>query len=189
MNTQLAPKLASDKQISYIKSLADQRQMTGVLTAAVSITLDAHTAGRLTSRQASDVIDSLLNLPWKPKPAAVTFAAAPAAASPLEGIPNSKYAVPVMHAETMKPVLRFFEVRVYKGHKYLRELHGAPGDFNRSKVAGGLYAAVITAIKQSPAAAAKRFADEYSCCARCLSPLTDAKSRELGLGPNCRKAF
>jgi hypothetical protein len=44
-------------------------------------------------------------------------------------------------------------------------------------------------ISQDPYKYAKIFGQHYSCCGSCGAELTDPVSRELQLGPECRKKF
>lgn len=103
----------------------------------------------------------------------------------LAQVPTSAYCL----TNTATGKLHFFEVRTYKGHTYLRELFGAPGDFRRERVAQGLEAGVLRTIAVDVKGAAKSFAEHYSCCAVCKSPLTDETSRDRGVGPVCWGRF
>ncbi len=112
----------------------------------------------------------------------------------LSRIPVSKYAVP---SETVAHVLNdpksndlvFFEVRVYMGTTYMRQLHGAPGHFNRSKMTPAQQQALVNTIVHDPYKYARLFGEHHRCCARCGAQLTDQKSRERLLGPECVKYF
>lgn len=104
----------------------------------------------------------------------------------LSEIPTAKYCL------TYKPTgeLYFFEVVERKnGRRFVNRLIGAPGDWKRVWLDYANTAAIVNAIHRDVKGAAKSFADQFTCCAKCQSPLSDAKSRSLGLGPDCRKAF
>ena len=88
--------------------------------------------------------------------------------------------------------LMFFEVRQvekgrWAGRKFLNRLLGSPGDWRRERVAPNLAALAIEVIAADPAGCAKRYADEFTCCAACRAPLSDKASRDRGLGPDCAK--
>lgn len=113
----------------------------------------------------------------------------------LSKLPKSKYAIPV--SELMKdfmvqPVdndLVFVEVREFKKTPYLRRLLGSYGGFSRIKPAPEDTLMFVRILIADPYKYAKLFASHYSVCAKCSAELTDEVSRELGLGPVCRKAF
>lgn len=119
----------------------------------------------------------------------------------LSRIPKSKYAVPFIEIEIEIEIddpsvgfdtnndSVFFEVKQYNGHLYMRQLRGAPGDFARSRVDMGVMKAVVAIIERDPYKYARLFGELHTCCGSCGAPLTDARSRELMLGPECRKKF
>jgi hypothetical protein len=49
--------------------------------------------------------------------------------------------------------------------------------------------AIVETIEYDPYKYARLFGEHYTCCGSCGAPLTDNKSRELMLGPECRKKF
>ena len=109
---------------------------------------------------------------------------------------DAKYAIPASYLFTSYPNLKitgdllFLEVKTYKGKRYLNRLQGAPGDFTRSWV--GDYATgtgLLKFIAGRHVEFAGLFAKHFSVCGRCASPLTDQKSRETGIGPECRKVW
>lgn len=101
--------------------------------------------------------------------------------------PDARYALQDVDA------VRFYQVKSGKGrwdgYTFLDLLVGAPGDFRSFPVKGAARKAVMDRLAADPKAAAKRFADEFSCCAACMSPLTDSESRARGLGPVCAEKF
>lgn len=113
----------------------------------------------------------------------------------LRTIPQSKYAIPV--DELMVDFLKdnvhgdlvFLEVREYMKRIYMKKLFGSVGAFTRvrPKVEDAL--AFVRIIQRDPYKYARKFAEHYKCCGKCGAELTDPRSRELLLGPECRKAF
>lgn len=112
----------------------------------------------------------------------------------LSSVPLSKYAVPT---EAVSHVLNrpsandlvFFEVREFKGTRYMRLLHGAPGAFVRSKPTPAQQEAIMQLVVEDAYKYARLFGQHYTCCSRCGAELTDQKSRERFLGPECVKHF
>lgn len=161
--TARTPVPATAAQITYITKLRAEREMPALVI-------------ELTKSQASKMIDEL-----KAKPPVKRV---DPAKGPLDGLPLSKYALG--HGET----LRFYEIVERRGgRRFMNRLIGAPGDWDRKFVHSSKIAEEAQLIRLDPAAAAKRFAEEFTCCSVCLSPLSDETSRTLGLGPVCRKRF
>lgn len=113
----------------------------------------------------------------------------------LRTIPQSKYAIPTN--ELMVDLLKdkvhgdlvFLEVREYMKRIYMKKLYGSVGAFTRvrPKVEDAL--TFVRIIQRDPYKYARKFAEHYKCCGKCGAELTDPRSRELLLGPECRKAF
>lgn len=110
-------------------------------------------------------------------------------------IPKSKYAIPT--AELMTEFLEqnvtgnlvFVEIREFRKHTYIRRLYGAYNGFTRAKVSLPDASTFVRLIASEPAKYAKLFGLAYKCCAKCMADLSDERSRELALGPICRKSF
>jgi hypothetical protein len=84
----------------------------------------------------------------------------------------------------------FFELRkIGVGRFLLVQLFGAPGRFASRTLTVQLQHFAALHIAENLAGAAKLFADEVGECAHCGSPLTRLESRQLGLGPTCRKKY
>ncbi|WP_347732755.1 DUF6011 domain-containing protein [Streptomyces sp. CAU 1734] len=49
--------------------------------------------------------------------------------------------------------------------------------------------AVHTALIADPAGARRRFADFATACCECGRPLTDTRSKVIGIGPDCRRGM
>ena len=174
--------IATDRQIAYIESLVAKRDLSDAATLDVKA---------LTKAQASNWIARLVRAPFKPSPAAAAPAAGP---HPLDDIEVSAYAVPTDGLQipglAFRGDLVFLEVRTYKNYKFLNILSGAPGDFNRTRVrATGQLSALAAVIGGRHIEYARAFGEKFACCGRCKAPLTDQKSREMFLGPECRKVW
>ena len=182
---------ATDKQKAFIRTLADEREV-GFFDASPAV-LD-----NMTTVQASAMISLL-----QTKPRRVNNASAPSVhnklleqyAAALDEIPHSKYAIPVEEIQhlltTTKPRgdLLFLETKSFKGRAYLRQLHGAPGDFTRTRIAMSDAVALLAVLATDPKGYAILFGKHYKCCGRCAAPLTDPESRRLFLGPTCRNVW
>ncbi len=86
---------------------------------------------------------------------------------------------------------RFFSINQpatgkWAGYLFLDELFGAPGDFRKQAIRGNHKAEVLTLLGNDSDALA-RFGWKFQVCGMCASPLTDATSRELGIGPVCMR--
>jgi hypothetical protein len=177
----------SEKQVAFLKSLLGTREVDEAVKSDLleQIELDV-----LEKRIASEAIDSLLKLPKLPKSTTP---------SPfqelLRSIPKSRYAIPVDELELTDATdsftgdLVFVELKEYMQTLYMRQLHGAPGGFSRSKLAIESVKAIIAIIATDPYKYTRIFGEHYTCCGSCGAELTDTKSRELMLGPECRKKF
>lgn len=219
------------KQVKFLKSLADERDWSGLDVEKVRliktvIRSEINEDGSLTAfvakKATSPVIDALLNsCPKKPvaTTAAPTYPAsvtAPAgqeltwaqikanAIALLAEVPASykgiKYAVPNTDKNSQSAFV-FYEVKEYKGKRYLNRLQGAPGDWTRKFVKYADYAGIVERIKTAayvtnenesltgPMAAAARFSDMYTICACCGAKLSNGKSIAKKFGPTCAKKF
>jgi hypothetical protein len=176
---------ASEKQVSFVRDLIAGREVEADLAAGI---LEHIEAGTYDKRSASSDIDAFLKLPKRAKATGGMQAL-------LARVPKSKYAVPTLEFEatTADEVfpgdLVFIEVKEYMSTLYARQLHGAPGDFTRSKLSASAVKALVEIIERDPYKYVKLFGDHYTCCGSCGAVLTDEKSRELMLGPECRKKF
>lgn len=182
------PRPASQKQIDFIAKLRAERFM-----GAFSITrLDKELAEGLSTRQATYWIEDLLSSK-KLTPAVPGPVGNRAVIEALEDVELSKYAVPahtlMIPGVEVKGDLLFLEVRRYRETTYMRRLHGAPGRFQRTRFTPSQTIALAAVIKGKHVEFARLFGEHYTCCGRCGAPLTDQKSRESFLGPECRKVF
>lgn len=144
----------------------------------------------------SEVIDGLLR---RPRRAARAAAAAPAAHgavfAAIDALEVSKYAIPAVDLPAaLMPVVAgndhlFVEVREYRGRKYLRRLHGAPGSFSRSKLPLAVTGDIAAVLTGHTLRYSQKFGELYTCCGVCGAELTDETSRALKLGPVCRQRW
>ena len=189
---------ATEKQIKFLDDLVAKREIPTTLSAeylSAKATLDVAKASQLISQFLGfpriEVKTALAEKPAiDPKSAlwAELFEA-------LSKIPQSKYAVPV--SELMvdflkKPVhgdLVFLEVKEYMKRIYIKQLFGSVGAFTRVRTDVEDALAFVRIIQSDPYKYARLFGEHYKCCGKCGAELTDPISRDLMLGPWCRKAF
>lgn len=178
---------ASEKQISFVTDLLAKREVDAGTLERIT---DAIADGAYDKVTASRDIDALLSAPSRKV----------AGKSPMQtllaSVPKSKYAVPVTELagndaeDDFKGTdIVFLEIKEFMSTLYARRLHGAPGHFSRSQMTAAQVKALVELISSDPYKYTKLFGDHYTCCGSCGAPLTDARSRELMLGPECRKKF
>lgn len=176
---------ASDKQRDFIARLLTERVVDAGLRAQLETAL-AHDT--IDIAEASKVITKLMSAP---RTKAVTNN--PAGQALLASIPKSRYAIGEVDLTgssiTVNNDLLFVEVREYMGTLYMRRLHGAPGAFTRSKLTMEQVRDIVGIIATDPYKYTRLFGQHHTCCGSCGAELTDERSRELQLGPECRKKF
>jgi hypothetical protein len=180
---------ASEKQVKFINDLLVDREMEDEVRSGYKLALTT-----MDKKAASKLIDLLLSLP---KAATKVPAAAgkPSLQEALSKAPKSKYAIPVeeldiaLNSTPLNGDLLFLEIREYMNNLYMRRLTGSVGGFTRWKVANDDAVTLVNIIAQDPYKYTKIFGQHYSCCGSCGAELTDPISRELQLGPECRKKF
>lgn len=176
---------ATEPQVKFITSLMDQRVVPEKYATIVPSNLN-----RL---EASIVIEALKGAAYKPRPEAKSKNTISELLS--ASIPSAKYALAFDELSLVIPGIRettghlFLEVRSYKGTTYMRRLHGSVGDFTRSKLSEVVTASLIKFMSGRTLEFTQEFGRLFTCCGKCSAPLTDERSRELSLGPECRKAF
>lgn len=180
--------LASDKQINFVCDLLDKRE---VPAETADIIVEAIANEAYTKAMASADIDAFLKLPKRTSAAKTKSGIQTLLAT----VPKSKYAIPVDELEftnaddAFHGDLVFLEVKEYMDTLYMRQLHGAPGDFTRSRLSMNSVMAIVSVLATDPYKYARLFGEHHACCGSCGAALTDARSRELQLGPECRKKF
>jgi hypothetical protein len=189
---------ATEKQIKFLDDLVAKREIPTTLSAeylSAKATLDV--------AKASQLISQFLGFPRIEVKTALAEKPAVDAKSALwaelfealSTIPQSKYAVPVSELMTdflKKPVhgdLVFLEVKEYMKRIYIKQLFGSVGAFTRVRTDVEDALAFVRIIQRDPYKYARLFGEHYKCCGKCGAELTDPISRELMLGPWCRKAF
>jgi hypothetical protein len=179
---------ASEKQVAFIDSLINERELDAIQVSSFRSMLPT-----LTKKQASSTIDLLLRLPQRSTK--VPGATKSLLQEALSKAPKSKYAVPVdeldisLEDTPLTGDLLFLEIREYMGNLYMRRLTGSVGGFTRHKVPSQDSIVIMDIIAKDPYKYAKIFGQHYSCCGSCGAELTDPVSRDLQLGPECRKKF
>lgn len=179
---------ASEKQITFITSLIAERELDSITRSSLTATVST-----LNKKGASGLIKMLLALPK----AAEKVLSVPAMSlqEALSKAPKSKYAIPASECDIMLEGtsitgdLLFLEIREYMGSLYMRRLTGSVGGFTRHRVPNKDATALVNLISQDPYKYTKLFGQHYSCCGSCGAELTDPVSRDLQLGPECRKKF
>lgn len=173
---------ATEKQIGFLKSLIAERNQDNVKGDTVETIMNVLGEIFVVKHEASSAISDLLD---QPKVIKVSAPVAVPQGGLLDGLPLSNYAV-----EIADEGLVFLRIAEFKGTIYLRQLVGAPGDFQKIKPVGARRALLANAIKAvGPKIAAARFGEEFTICGVCSSPLTDELSRERKIGPVCWKKF
>lgn len=179
---------ASEKQVAFIDSLLTERELDAIQVSSFRSMLPT-----LTKKQASGMIDLLLRLPQKATK--VPGADKSLLQEALLKAPKSKYAIPAseldisLEGTPLTGDLLFIEVKEYMGNLYMRRLTGSVGGFTRHRVPSQDSITIMNVISQDPYKYAKIFGQHYSCCGSCGAELTDPVSRDLQLGPECRKKF
>lgn len=189
----------SERQIKFLEDLLVQKAIPEVI---LNVFVEQRSA--LTKKQASGYISMFLGFPEaevKKSVAGLTpeqearqrlFAELNEA---LQTVPKSKYAIPVtelMLDFMKKPVhgdLVFLEIKEYMKRLQMNKLFGSVGAFTRVRPDVEDALAFIRVIQKDPYKYARKFAEHYKCCGKCGADLTDPRSRELMLGPDCRRAF
>ena len=191
--------IASEKQVKFLDDLLVQKEIPAVI-------LDVFTAQKatLSKKQASGYISMFLGFPnAEVKKIAVGLDPELEARQrlyaelneALQTIPKSKYAIPVtelMLDFMKKPVhgdLVFLEVKEYMKRLQMNKLFGSVGAFTRVRPDVEDALAFVRIVQKDPYKYARTFAEHYKCCGKCGADLTDPRSRELMLGPDCRRAF
>ncbi len=123
----------------------------------------------------------------RPSPQVATSApAAPATPQATPQVPEGHYAVT---SRTGNNDLDFYRVDHGKGkwagRTFVKRIIGGHPDQNLSRNESPLALAQIEAA--GPEAAAQLYGQEVGRCCRCNRHLTDETSRQLGIGPECRK--
>ena len=169
-------KLATDKQINFINSLAAERNV------------QVETKG-LSRQSASDLIGNLLKMPRPAK----EVSAAPVSGLDLRPVPSGRYA-----AEDDEGVLRFFKINAPEQGRwagwifvdiYASDYTYKQGRQKPGQAYSGKSVHALTTIASDPKTAAMRYGQELGVCGVCGRTLTDPESIAKGIGPVCEGRF
>lgn len=198
--TRTIARIASEKQSALIGSLILERVTEG-LTGPDGDALAAYLNGDgVSSSEASALITALFAAPRVPRAKSTT--AGPSTAE----VPAGRYALDAGDGNLDFVKVDRPDKGKWAGYVFAKRLVGAPGDFREIRLSRADAARMLDAIAADtfhdvytdevdgevteqrltgPDAAAVRFSRRFVCCAACLSPLSDKRSRARGLGPVC----
>lgn len=157
----------TDKQIAFLRKLRDERGISGDLPA--------------TKREASAEIERLLAMPKKKQ------AGAPQP-QPLADVPAGYYALDTK--ENAKNDIAFYRVDrpdegKWAGWTFVKRIVGGRVD---ERVPKNQVASILSRIEGAGISeASARYGQEIGRCGRCNRTLTNDESRQMGIGPECRR--
>lgn len=154
--------LVTEKQIAFIASLRAERALPSI---------DADEMREMSRKAASEEISRLMKMPKVGVAAKADFVK----------VPQGHFAVEV------GGVLRFYRVKEGKGRWEGRTFVNRHASDYFTRISRDEAAAARVAIAEDPKGAAERYAREIGTCYACNRQLTDAESRRLGIGPDCRR--
>jgi len=162
---------ATDKQLNFILTLAGERFEGDALDDFFTFA----NSGDVKKGAASALIKGLLETPKLAKAAPVVRATQPATT-----LVAGRYAVEI------DGVLGFFKIDVpesgkWVGYTFVKQM----ASDDEYPVKGARKGAVLAAVEEDPKAASIRYGAELGRCGVCNRTLTDAASREAGIGPVC----
>ena len=165
--------LPSQAQVNYFMALANGKQVGENERAHLIEYLP-----NLDRRTMAALIQWMVGLPWKPRPVVTSQ-------SPKHPIMEGCYAI--IHPGD--GVLRFYEVRKptkgkWAGFVFLSQLSGENHIRIREQ---GEREIVYGEISKNPMDSLKRYGQHIGRCGHCRKQLTDSESRQIGIGPVCRK--
>lgn len=171
------PNAPSDAQLNYFTALVEGKVLSDEQRDHLRKMVPT-----LDKRTTSNLIQWMTGLPWAPRPKAVTTPQ-PQVPQILEGC----YAIEHPKDKT----IRFYEVRKpskgkWVGYVFLSQWSGENHIPIRDKQEREL---VYGEIAKNPMESLKRYGKEIGRCGHCRKQLTDETSREIGIGPVCRKAL
>ena len=173
---------ATTPQKDFIVSLLSGREVPADLRAE----LDARWAD-LTKAEASVAITTLKALPFATRTSPN--------AGVLADLPKSFYAIPSLFANNALTDLHvvndllFVVIDEFRGTRYMRQVLGSVGDFNRNRMSVRDVRAIANILKDDALSYISLFGEHFSVCGKCGARLTDEKSRESGFGPECRRTL
>lgn len=159
---------------------------------------------KIVRRAASHAIDSLLKIKptvFPAAPAVPTAQPTPpttATPTPLERLQALLEVIPaaqsIRFAVEVDGVLKFYAVDLRKDangvqRRWVRQLLGAPGNWNRKRLSVVGQLAIARLIAQDWKAAAHAYATKHGRCSRCDAHLSDERSRVAKAGWKCAKVL
>lgn len=164
--------LATDKQVNYIRSLIDEREVSDESRAAA----DKRIEEGISKAAASEWIERLLSLPRRRKPKTESRNA------PLPDVPAGRYAVDNEDGDLRfyvvdRPTEGRWEGWIFLSVQASDEKHPIKGFAAKREI--------LRKIAVDPAAASRRYGQELGHCGVCGRTLTNEVSREIGIGPIC----
>lgn len=116
---------------------------------------------------------------------AVTYAQVDALGAQVD---EGYYALPRNQASAAGNDITFFQVRALRnGNHQIRQVIGGPGGWQYQTLPAKFQYVAFLHILDNADAARMLFATEKRACYLCKSPLSDAHSRAVGMGPDCEK--
>lgn len=162
---------ATDRQKDFVRTLLAERTGNADAEAIRTALNEAKATAPLAATFVSDCITALLEIPKTEAQVEV---------------PEGRYALPAAdgHVAFYK-VDRPTEGR-WAGYVFVKQLIGAPGDFDEQRLDRSRSAQVLADIAaMTPAESARLFGRKHVCCSRCLSALSLVQSRATGFGSTC----
>jgi hypothetical protein len=157
------------KQSDFIASLASERDLPADVKGDYVRSLVAGTARTPDTRQASAIIEWLLELPRQASPEAID-------------VPAGRYAV----IDEERSIVEFFVVDKPEEGKWAgRTFVSQQASDEKYPVRGARRGEVLARIAVDPEAALLRYGHELGRCGNCGRTLTDETSRAMGIGPDC----
>ncbi|HEX4502174.1 MAG TPA: DUF6011 domain-containing protein [Scandinavium sp.] len=173
---QPGPKMASERQLSFIKDLILSKNVIDRDGALARLN-----SGELTLDQASTWIGELKALPYRPK-VQKTWTVP-------ENIPDGRYAIVGKDRN-----FKFFRVvtrnpDTINATRIVQKVLGAPGDFRYVRPTESEWTMAVEEITKDPGFHSALFGMKVGACGVCGSPLTDPESIALGIGPICARKY
>lgn len=158
----------SAKQVSYALDLLSLHEWPDELTKEDLLAMER--------RQVSRLISDIQTKPLKAQDGAIS-----------PKIPDGRYALKGAEGHWV-----FWEVETatrgrWRGYTFVKLLLGSPGDYRKERIGKEQSEAIIKRIEEvTPRQASMDFGLTSGTCGVCSSPLSNAESLKLGIGPVCR---
>lgn len=167
--------MATEPQVNYLVGLRDGKDLN-TLTPEQRAWLDDADFTKVPKRRASNIIETLKALPWKPREKD----------NPMFkemwdlGVETGRYAIPGEDG-----ALRFYSVK-RDTEKVAMWVDVWASDARYPIRAIPQRIEILKEIKKDPIKAMETFGKEIGRCGRCGRTLTKEDSRDWGIGPDCR---